>query len=287
MDLLSIARKIWRHRLATLPVLVLTLVGAVYVMAIKEPVYEASSSYILINPPAPPTAEQIARNPALARINADNPYTRFADQSVLVDVLARTIGGDSARERLVEAGADPRYDVAPSSQFGFSSPIVQVTGVAPSAEAAMETARLVSKAVTEELDRMQRVQRVHSRYRVTPLQVDSPDRAQLRASGQLRALIGVLALGVILLFVVVSVMDGLQAQRTPRSMPSSAPDGPWPEAGLPQAGEGQVVELGRDLDPEPAWRELLDTDPAPASGRGARGRTLTAASRRRRHDPRA
>ena len=57
MNLLSIARKIWRYKLATLPVVLLTLFGAAYVVAVKEPVYEASSSYVLINPPTPPTPE--------------------------------------------------------------------------------------------------------------------------------------------------------------------------------------------------------------------------------------
>ena len=96
MDLLSIARKIWRYKLSTLPVLFLTLCGAIYVVAVKEPVYEASSSFILINPPAPPTAEEIARDPALGRINSDNPYTRFSDQSVVVEVLASSLTSPSA-----------------------------------------------------------------------------------------------------------------------------------------------------------------------------------------------
>ena len=58
MDLLLIARKIWRYKLATLPVIFLTLCGAVYAVALKDPVYEVKSSYLLINPPAPPTAEE-------------------------------------------------------------------------------------------------------------------------------------------------------------------------------------------------------------------------------------
>ena len=75
-------------------------------VAVKEPVYEASSSYILINPPAPPTPEDIARDPSLGRINSDNPYTRFADQSVMIEVLASTMASESAQRALLEAGAD-------------------------------------------------------------------------------------------------------------------------------------------------------------------------------------
>ena len=37
MDLLLIARKIWRYRIATLPVIALTLLGAFYVVAAQGP----------------------------------------------------------------------------------------------------------------------------------------------------------------------------------------------------------------------------------------------------------
>ena len=100
MDLLLIARKIWRYKLATLPVIFLTLCGAVYAVAFKDPVYEAKSSYLLINPPAPPTAEEIARNPQLGRVNADNPYTRYADQSVVVEVLTSALNSDVGAARV-------------------------------------------------------------------------------------------------------------------------------------------------------------------------------------------
>ena len=64
MDLLQILQKIWRYRIVTLPVLALTLLGAIYVVALKESEYSATSSYVLINPPGPPTAEEIAADPA-------------------------------------------------------------------------------------------------------------------------------------------------------------------------------------------------------------------------------
>jgi capsular polysaccharide biosynthesis protein len=216
MDLWLILQKIWRHKLFTLPVIALTLAGAAYVVAVKKPTYEATSSYILINPPAPPTAEDIARDPALGRVNADNPYTRFPDESVVVDVLARTVGSDSARHELVRAGADERYTVASAAHFGSSSPIVQITGTGASPEAAIHTANVVGRAVADELARMQRVQHVDSRYWITAFEVEVPDHAQLRASGQLRMLVGILGLGAILLFIVISVMDALAAIRAER-----------------------------------------------------------------------
>ena len=45
----------------TLPIIGLTLIAAFYVVAVKAPGYKVSSSYVLINPPPPPTADQIAQ----------------------------------------------------------------------------------------------------------------------------------------------------------------------------------------------------------------------------------
>jgi hypothetical protein len=258
MDLLSIARKLWRYRLLTLPVLALTFCGAVYVVAVKDPVYEASSSYILINPPPPPTEEEIARDPALSSVDADNPFTRFADQSVVVEVLASTLSTESARRALVDAGADSRYTVARASQFGYSSPIVQITGTGESPEAAVRTAELVGEAVTSELNRMQVARGVDSQYRIETQQVDAPDDAELRASGKLRSLVGVLALGTVLLFVLVSVADALATLRMERSERGARP---W------RAGED---ELGVVPGEEAEVLTYSDTEHGRAAARGSR-----------------
>jgi hypothetical protein len=245
VDLLLIARKIWRYKFATLPILALIVVGAVMVVAVKEPVYQASSTYILINPPAPPTAEDVARDPALGRINADNPYTRFPDQSVVVQVLASTLSSESARRELISRGADSRYTVAPTSEFGYSTPIVEIIGVGATPEVAVGTAKLVGRAVVRELDRMQQAEGVDRRYRIGTQQVDSPDSAQLQASGQLRALVGVLGLGAVLLFVVVSVADALANLRTERmrrfgGSPLTGNDEPWSTEGKPTNGLSEL-----------------------------------------------
>jgi hypothetical protein len=271
VDLLLIARKIWRYKLATIPVIVLTLGGAVYAVAVKDPVYEAKSSYVLINPPAPPTAEEIARDPALGRVNSDNPYTRFVDQSVVVQVLTGTLSSESARRALQDQDADSRYTVAPSSELGYSSPIVQITGVGATPRSAVHTAEVVGDALKRELDRMQAVRGVDPQYEIKTHEVESPAGAELRASGQARTLVAVLALGGILLFIVVSVADALSNLRREREV-WSAPvgdgetwsAGPWPpgpEPGLDAENgtgsnggpgdDGGAVDLFPDPDPDP------------------------------------
>ena len=73
MDLISIFRAVWRHKLVTIPVILLTCLAAFYVIAIKAPIYQASASFALVYPPGPPTAAQIVANPKLAKINPANP----------------------------------------------------------------------------------------------------------------------------------------------------------------------------------------------------------------------
>ncbi len=214
--LLQISRKIWRYRVVTLPVLALTLLGAFYVVAIKKPEYSATTSYVLINPPAPPTADEIAADPKLGRISPDNPFTRFTDQSVVVNLLASSLSNESARRALVQQGADPRYTVAPTGTFGYSSLIMEVTGTGPTPETAIQTARLVGAALTTELERMQASQGVADRYRIQTQRVVAPDHATQRLSGKLRTLVGVFTLGAILLFVVVSAAEGLTELRAER-----------------------------------------------------------------------
>jgi len=217
MNLLLIFRKIWRYKLATLPILAFVLALAVYVVAVKPPTYEAGATYMLVNPPNPPTDAQIAANPALGRINADNPYLRVTGQNVVAQVLASRLDSDDARRSLAKQGADPTYVAAPSIEYGFGAPILEITGTGPTAKDAVTTANLVGNAASRELDRLQKARGVHERYRITMETVVPADQAMLKASGKLRALVGVLALGTILMFIVISVLDALSALRAERA----------------------------------------------------------------------
>lgn len=213
MDLLHISQKIWRYRLVTLPVIALTLLGAFYVIAIKAPVYKVSSSWVLINPPPPPTADEIARDPALGRINPNNPYTRFSDQSVIVSLLSSSLSNDSARQQLEAAGADPRYTVAPDVELGYSSLVLVVTGVGSTPQAAVHTAELVGAALTREVERVQTAQHVDPRYMIKAQQVVAPNSPKQQISSKLRPFIVVLAIGAILLLLAVSAAEALDRLR--------------------------------------------------------------------------
>ena len=241
MNLLLAARKIWQHKLVTLPIIALILAGAFYVVAVKSPVYEATSSFILVNPPEPPSLDEIDRDPSLLDVNSDNPYTRYSDQSVVAQVLASRLSSDAARKQLETRGADPGYTVAPSVEFGFTAPVVNVTGTGPTPAAAVRTAEVLNAAARKELLRMQDIQKVDPEYRIDTQQVVVPQEAQLKASGKLRMLVVVFALGAILLFIAITLIDAIKALRGERPPFDPGrrylPPGPTPNGGAPALPE--------------------------------------------------
>jgi len=240
MSLLLILQKIWKYKFVTIPIVGLVLFLSYYVVVVTAPTYEASATYILVDPPPPPTDADLARDPSLKR-PTDNPYLRF-DGSVLVQVLASRLSSDEVRARLAAQGADAHYVAAPSAEFGFSSPILQVTGSGPTPAAAVNTTNLVGGAVSRELDGLQALRKVDKTYRIRAEAVVAAHDAQLKASGKLRALVGVFVLGAVLLFIAISVLDAVVILRAE-----------WAQRRLAEkrAGKGASVISAVDLQREP------------------------------------
>jgi hypothetical protein len=214
MDLLSISQTIWRHKLATLPIIALMFIGTFYVVKIKPPVYETTSSYILVNPPAPPSSDEIARHPALATVNANNPYVQYNDLSIVSSLLTQTVTTDPVRSQLVRAGADDRFTVGPSTQYPLGTPIVQITGIAATSSGAVRSATLVGAKFSDVLGKLQAAQGVDPHYWIRAHEVNPPGPATQRVSSKLRTLVAVLVLGIIMLFVTVSVLNAVEQRRS-------------------------------------------------------------------------
>jgi hypothetical protein len=246
MDLISIGATFWRHKIVTIPLILLTLVGAYYVVKIKPPVYQANTSFLLSVPPGPPTAAQIAADPALRKINPNNPYTAYGNMSVAAAVLVDLVTTPAAQQQLVREGVDPRYTVAPNTAFGFQAPVIQITGVGSTAQEAIVSASLVSAAAKSDLYQMQKTQGVNKLYMIKALPLVLAEKAQISASSKLRELIAIAGLGAVALFVAVSVADALARRRKERRADGAAPRQPMrndaqPEHRRQPAGEASKV----------------------------------------------
>jgi hypothetical protein len=248
VDVMQIWRKLWSYRIVTVPVLALTLFAAFYVVAVKRPTYQASSSYVVLNPPPPPTPQDIARMPALKRISPDNPYARFSDPTVLTTILSTSLSSESTRRRLAAEGADIGYKVAPAQVApGQEVEQVDVTGVGSSPQKAVQTAQLVGAELNKELDTLQAARGVDPYYRVTTQQVVAPNNPEQQVTSKLRPLVGVFAIGGILLLIVVSAAEalpGLRGQRTRKGKPKGKDEG----ASIPvaPADDSQRRQPGRE-----------------------------------------
>lgn len=185
MDLLSIFKAVWRHKLLTVPIILLTLFGAFYTIGLATPTYQLDVDFALVAPPSQATSEAVAADPALAHISPNNPFNRFTDQSVVVDILASTVSADPIHAQLVAKGANPKYSATPSTKFGSPTPIADVKGVGSSPAAATKTANLVSQALTQQLYAMQQAQGVNPYYMFKVIQLDH-NKAVLQVSSKLR-----------------------------------------------------------------------------------------------------
>jgi hypothetical protein len=256
VDLFSISRTVWRHKLATIPVLLIILLGVAYVLVVKTPIYQAQSSYILLPAPTtPPTADQLAHDPAFKRVKPNNPFTGYGNLSTVGNLLTEVMSGADERRVLAKQGVTGSYIVAPLTTPYGNDPIVQVTARGPSAAAAMKSATLVGKAFQTHLADIQASQGTSKRYWIGSLELSRPDRAQQQTSSKLRDLIAVIAVGVILLFVVVSTMNAREERKRQRL---SA------KAGVEEAEPGLVGVAEAELNGHPVESSAAESERARA-----------------------
>lgn len=270
MNLFAIGESLWRHKRATIPVILLTVIGMFYAIAIRPPTYEASASILLTNPPAPPTAAQIAADPSLAHVNADNPFVDLGNLVFVADALIEVVTSPAAQQALVQAGASRQYQVA-LDVSAESPPAIDVTGVASNAQAAIQSAQLVAKAVSQDLYRMQAGKHVDTKYMISSTEYVQPTSATTSSSGKLRTTILVAVVGFILLLVAVSVSqvleerkNGNRRQRRKAASRTGGHDEPVssPTAGMYDQFQRDTVRMGES---QPA-RHASRPDIQPASG---------------------
>lgn len=216
MDLIAMAQTVWRHKFATLPIILLTLALGSYVMFLSTPVYEASGSYILIGPPAPPTQQEIARDPALARVNPNNPLAAYGNLQVVGLMLSKAMSTQSMQSQLLRDGVDTRSTVV-NDTTNSNAPLVDITGVGSTGAAAAHAGTLEGQTLVNVLDDIQSRMGVSPGYRVTAYPLVAADQPALKTSSKLRNLVIVMVVGVILLFVAVSVAKAMAERKQERS----------------------------------------------------------------------
>lgn len=210
MDLISIFRAVWRHKLVTIPVILFICLASFYIIAIKAPIYQASASFALVYPPGPPTAAEVAADPKLEKINSANPLVAYGDPSAVTAIVTSLLTTPASQQELEKAGAGNQYQVTASVG---SSYIVDITGVGSSPQAAVLSAKLVTQATEQILYQIQVKQGVNPLYMIKSYQLQVPSQSAQKLSGKLRDLVAVLALGILLLFIAISIAEAIGTRR--------------------------------------------------------------------------
>lgn len=201
-----------RRRRAALAIAAGTLMLMLLAYTVAPPTYRASSSMILINPPALPV--ETAGGPEIPAAN-DNPYARFGDLTVIVDVLTRIMQSDQTADHLASAGLDGTYEIAANSDF-YRGPIIDVATESSSAEGAIDANRLVLAELQTALADLQEADGTDPTYLIKATVVVEATKATTVFTPTLRLLLVVLAAGLAVLIVSTTTLDRLAGKRPKR-----------------------------------------------------------------------
>lgn len=222
MNPAEVLRTLWKHRLVSIPILLLTLASALYVFQFAPRSYETSSTYAMINPDIP-TQLDIVKNPGLGKLNSKNPYLRSSDPSLIVQVLLTRLNDSSMVDKMKEQGLSSDYTVS-RGVGGINGFLVDITGIADTPEKSFATTRALGSMLEKDLRTAQKVNGADDSYLFTSILVAPPDKATEQFSSRLRSLIAVFLTGVVLMFGAVSIARSVSVSRNRLRTHNGVPD---------------------------------------------------------------
>jgi capsular polysaccharide biosynthesis protein len=194
MNISSLLRVLWRRRLVVIPMAVLSFGLCVGTVIVAPPTYRSSASVVLLNPPALPVTTP--QNPQIPTA-AQNPYARFGDLSVIVDILVRRVDSESVKSSMKAAGLDGTFQVAANRDF-YRGPIIDISAQSRTAAKAVDGANIVIAELQKQLKALQENEGTEPAYFINAKLVVGAGRATTIFSPTLRLLLLVAGVGLIL-----------------------------------------------------------------------------------------
>lgn len=220
MDPLSVLKTLWTHKWVAMPMVVLTVLACAYGMLWAPRSYESSATFALAMPSLP-TEKELENDPQVAALNADNPYLRWNDTSLLAQVITARMGSSDVAHEL--KGRDLSTDFTLVAPAGTTSGMLTVTATDTSPDGAAATVAFLAGEFTGILREVQKVNNADDRYLVEAMPISGPTPPEEVFSSRLRstAILGVV--GAILLFGAVSLAQSVSESRR-RGRPAAAGD---------------------------------------------------------------
>ncbi|HWO60543.1 MAG TPA: hypothetical protein VNO31_10980, partial [Umezawaea sp.] len=179
----------------------LMVAGAIGIFFMVPPTYEVKASDVLLVP------AQVGSSQA----GQANPYLGFGGSlGIVAEITARRMNDQSTIEEMLTKGATAEYlvDIVPGE-----APMLQVTANSKDREAALRTAQVIEKAMTELLTQNQIDLKAPENLLITTSPVTTPTHAEVQRGSQMRALAGMAVIGLALTVLIAFLRESVQTRK--------------------------------------------------------------------------
>lgn len=241
MDLWDVAKVMWRRRWVAVPLLLLSMVAAVFALLTVPPDYNVKGQIAVI----PPSTAQ--GNPVAGAVV--NPFT----VDTIAELVAVYLNRADVKRQLEAAGLSPDYEIT-MKPSGLT--LMEITVEAKSAEAATSTLRRLIQMVQQECKQRQDAFQLTQAEEISTEVLDAGEEINVVRTVGKRTLIVIVGVGILVTVAISLWVDALirrRAVREPQSPPArfavpmppapSSPAGPFPPAVVPNAANASTVPL--------------------------------------------
>lgn len=201
-----VLRLLWRRRWLAAPLLAIAVAAMVATYRVTPSTFRVTGSVVLLNPPVPPRD---------APPDAGNPFLRFRDSSVVVDIVARIMKTEPVARDLRSRGATGRYTVAANIAY-YNGPIIDVAAEGEQASVARRTAEVVMDEIGQQLEMLQAGRGTSPDYFIKAATVVAPTHPRVVSSDRLRKVIAVGGAAAAVVIGLIAAADSLIRRRARR-----------------------------------------------------------------------
>lgn len=200
---LKVLRRRWVTVLVGFGIMIAAGIG---IMIAVPPTYQVKASDVLLVP------AQVGSSQA----GQANPYLGFGGSlGIVAQITARKMNDFTTVELMKEQGATGEYlvDIVPGE-----APMLSVTATSKSEAEALRTAQVVEKAMTDNLKQSQVDLKAPAQFLITTNPITLPSHAEIQRGSQLRALAGMLVVGLAGTVLAAFVIESVKTRRKQRSL---------------------------------------------------------------------
>jgi len=234
MDLWDVAKVMWRRRWVALPLLLLSVVAAVFALLTVPPDYTVTGQ-VALTPPA------AADDPVGGPVRPKNPYTVVS----LGQLTALYLDRPEAKRQLAAEGLSPDYEITMET---FNLALIEIKVMAKTVPQATQTLARLIEMLRGEFRHRQDAFNLPSEKRINPEVLNAGEEIVVVRTVGKRTLIVIVGVGILITVAVSLWVDALVRRRQARGMAApparfAVPMPPAPSSPAPAGHSGPFPPL--------------------------------------------